>query len=138
MNTMRYHALVKIAYLGSESQTVVDGALTAMLWSDLCAANPRLSVTEPAASWSQRNVLTVEATLAGVAPGQLTSPLDAITQLDKALYRSLTRTGLFEEFDVSRRVLRVAPAATDPSAAASATSAAPSGSGSHRCRRTPL
>ena len=38
-----------------------------------------------------------------------TDPLAAITRLDAALDRSLMATGLFEEFDVSGRVLRVAP-----------------------------
>ena len=38
-----------------------------------------------------------------------TDPLAAITRLDAALDRSLVATGLFEKFDVSGRVLRVAP-----------------------------
>jgi hypothetical protein len=36
-------------------------------------------------------------------------PLDAITRLDKALDDSLIATGLFEEFDVTGRVLQVTP-----------------------------
>lgn len=37
------------------------------------------------------------------------SPVDAVTQLDTSFNQSLTATGLFEEFDVTGKVLRVAP-----------------------------
>lgn len=37
------------------------------------------------------------------------SPLDAIGELHRAWHGVLRRTGLFEEFDVSGEVLRVAP-----------------------------
>jgi hypothetical protein len=36
-------------------------------------------------------------------------PLEALTRLDSALDESLMATGLFEEFDTSGKVLRVAP-----------------------------
>jgi hypothetical protein len=39
----------------------------------------------------------------------LTSPLTAVALVDQAVQRALLSTGLFEEFDVSRRALHVWP-----------------------------
>jgi hypothetical protein len=53
------------------------------------------------------NTLDLSATLAGTNPAELTSPLQAISAFDTALNRSLVITGLYDEFDVARRALRV-------------------------------
>ncbi|MEJ3742379.1 hypothetical protein WEI85_03665 [Actinomycetes bacterium KLBMP 9797] len=55
------------------------------------------------------NQVCLHATIQQSTVEPLTSPLDAISHLDKALLRALTRTALFEEFEVARRSLRVAP-----------------------------
>jgi hypothetical protein len=49
------------------------------------------------------SVLTVRATVRGP------TPVDAVTRLDASLNQSLMATGLFEEFDVTGKVLRIAP-----------------------------
>jgi hypothetical protein len=51
----------------------------------------------------QHSILTVSATV------RETSPLAAITRLDRSLDRAMMTTGLFEEFDTTGKVLRVAP-----------------------------
>jgi hypothetical protein len=52
----------------------------------------------------------VDATIQGMAPLELSSPLDALSRVDAGVLRALALTGQFEEFDVVSRELSARPA----------------------------
>ncbi|GAA2587998.1 hypothetical protein SMC26_13255 [Actinomadura fulvescens] len=101
-----YVAHIEIAYLGGQTDELAEARrlLAASLTADaaLAKAGPTLELRPG-------NVLVVRGT-----PHD-DDPLRALTSLDEAVCRALTSTGLYEEFDVSQRVLHIAPAAlTEP------------------------
>jgi hypothetical protein len=108
---MKYYGLIKIPYLaGRESlASTAREALTAAMLADLQKDAAKFIVADLSISSQPDNTVVVRATLRGTSPRNLTSPLDAITRLDASFDRSLMHTGLFEEFDVARKLLRVAP-----------------------------
>jgi hypothetical protein len=96
----RYHVVIEIAYAGGGMASDARRALIAMMGTVVGDAVSDLSFT---VSSQPYDVLTVCATV------RATSPVDAVTQVDTSLDQSLIETGLFEEFDVTGKVLRVAP-----------------------------
>jgi hypothetical protein len=105
---MRYRATIEMPFLGDREMI---GEVCAALFQAMSgeAGNASagsviptgLAVTEGRAG----NVI-LEVDLRGTSLRSLTSPLTAITKFDEWLNRSLIATGLFEEFDVSRRTLK--------------------------------
>jgi hypothetical protein len=96
----QYCALIEITYTGGNLPSDTREALAAAMSAAMGNAASDLSFT---VSSHPYNVVTLRARLRG------TDPRTAITRLDASLDQSLMATGLFEEFDVSGRVLRVAP-----------------------------
>jgi hypothetical protein len=93
-----YRALIEITYTGGTLPADTRDALTSA--TSAAMGDVPMEFTVSADPYS---VLTISARLRG------TDPLAAIARLDAALDRSLMATDLFEEFDVSGRVLSVAP-----------------------------
>ncbi|MFL6077966.1 MAG: hypothetical protein ACJ73S_31765 [Mycobacteriales bacterium] len=117
---MRYHVIVEITYVGGReplpdhSRASLAAALTEALSAEgrehnFTAAD--LAMADTPAAYRSRSMVTLSATLqkARPAPGGMTNPLEAMTRFDRSLDRALLASGLFEEFEVSRKVLRVAP-----------------------------
>jgi hypothetical protein len=100
MSRRRYYAVIEITYAGGTLPADAHRALRSALRASIGSLAPDLSVT---VSSHQYSVVTVCATL------QENSPVAAIARLDTSLQRSLMVTGLFEEFDVTGTVLRIAP-----------------------------
>ena len=96
----QFCALIEITYAGGTLPGDTRDALASAISAAMGETVSHLSFTVSSHAYAR---MTVHAKLRG------TDPLAAITQLDAALDRSLIATGLFEEFDVSGRVLRVAP-----------------------------
>jgi len=97
----QYRAEAEITYTAGTLPDDVREVLTSALTQAMGAEKAELSWSVSSGPYSR---LTVSATLVA------DRPLAAITRLDRALDESLTATGLLEEFDVTGRVLRVAPA----------------------------
>jgi hypothetical protein len=95
----QFCALIEITYAAGTLPADTRDALVSAIAAAM-GGPADLSFTVSSHPYS---VIAVRARLRG------TDPLAAITRLDTALDRSLMTTGLFEEFDVSGRVLRVAP-----------------------------
>lgn len=108
---VRYRAAIEIVYSagGERVDESIRGALVEGLNGSLTAEGAALSASHADVRLQPRNVVLVQADIVGRATNDLISPLDAITYLDNALLQALMRTGLFEEFDVARRSLRVGP-----------------------------
>lgn len=85
-------------------------ALVAAALAELRQVDPDLEVSDFAVSPRSDGVVVVQAVLAGINIRHMTDPLDALTKLDGSLKRALISSGLYEEFDVARRCLRVVPA----------------------------
>lgn len=96
----RYCVVVEITYAGGRLAGDRHQMLTAEISVPGARAGRELVVTMSPESVS---VVTVSATL------DATSPRAALAVADEALDRALMATGLFEEFDVTGKVLRVAP-----------------------------
>ncbi|GAA1549855.1 hypothetical protein GCM10009678_35840 [Actinomadura kijaniata] len=93
-----YAGLIEIRYAGGQRDERDDARAA------LADALSRRRVTDsPDVAEGPGNTVLVRAVLEGA------SPLAALTALDGALGDALLDTGLFEEFDVSRRVLHAAP-----------------------------
>jgi hypothetical protein len=96
----RYRALVEIMYAGGslppETYEQLTGAVRAVI-------EPHAIELSFSVSADPYSVLTVEAILAGG------NPLEVISRLDHAVDQSLWTSGLFQEFDFSGRLLRIAP-----------------------------
>ncbi len=101
----RYLAAVEITYLGG---TLPDDLFTVLV------AAIRRDLGEELTDVSLRSSARQHSTLAVSPTTRADNPLEAVTWLDGAVDRTLMGTGLFEEFDVSGKVLRVAP--EDPAA----------------------
>ncbi|MGI5163608.1 hypothetical protein ACQEU3_04565 [Spirillospora sp. CA-253888] len=94
-----YVALIEIRYAGGQRTERDEARRVLLARLAATAGSDDLQMTE-----GQGNTLVVRAVV------EDDGPLAAITGLDGALDRALLDTGLFEEFDVSRRLLHVAPA----------------------------
>jgi hypothetical protein len=92
----RYYALIDVAYMGGtlpdDDREALCGALRTRM--------PDLSLS---VATRPNNVVRVAATL------RADNPMEAIAALSTVLDRALLGTGLFEMFDVTGRVLQVAP-----------------------------
>jgi hypothetical protein len=92
----QYHAVIEMAYLGGtlpeDEREALRGALRATI--------PELSLTLAS---GPRDVVVVAATL------RADDPVEAVGRLSTVLDGALLITGLFEMFDATGRVLRVAP-----------------------------
>lgn len=95
-----YETLIEVAYTVGRIDEDVRGRLATALHTTLRDNVVDISVS---ISTDAFNVVTVSATL------RETSPLAAITKLDRALDESLSNTGLLEEFDITGKALRAAP-----------------------------
>ncbi|WP_173160255.1 hypothetical protein [Phytohabitans suffuscus] len=91
-----YSTLVEMVYLSGTLPDDEREALRGALWASI----PELSLTVVTQPY---NVVRVVATL------RADNPLGAMSELSMALDRALLGTGLFEAFDATGRVLRVAP-----------------------------
>jgi hypothetical protein len=96
----RYRVTIEITYVGGRLPDEASVALTAMMKTVVRGDVGDLSF---AVSGDPYSVLTVRAAVRG------DSPVDAVTRVEALLDRSLLATGLFEEFDVTGKVLHVAP-----------------------------
>ncbi len=97
----QYQVEVEITYTAGKLPDDVRESLTSALAKAMDAADADVSWAVLSGPYSR---LMLTATL------RADRPLAAITRLDTALDESLTVTGLLEEFDVTGRILRVAPA----------------------------
>jgi hypothetical protein len=93
---LQYSALVELTYYGGDvlSYDHIRSAISAEI-GESASGLTVLSLSQKA--------INVYATVKGI------SPLDAITKLDESVLQALMVTGLFEQFDVSRRSLAVGP-----------------------------
>jgi hypothetical protein len=116
---MRYHVIVEITYVGGReplpdhSRASLAAALAEALSAEgrehnFTAAD--VAMADTPAEYRSRSTVTLSATLQKARPSGMTNPLEAMTRFDQSLDRALLVSGLFEEFEVSRKVLRVAPA----------------------------
>jgi len=96
----RYHAEIEIVYVGGPLPGDAYESLTGALRAAVGNETSGLSF---AVSQHPYNRMTVGATV------EVTSPLAAIMRLDRALDDALMAIGLFEEFDVTGKMLRAAP-----------------------------
>jgi hypothetical protein len=96
----QYRAEEEITYTGGTLSEDVCKSLTSALTGAMGTENADVSWSVSSDPYSR---LMVSVTLVA------DRPLAAITRLDRALDDSLSATGLWEEFDVTGRVLRVAP-----------------------------
>lgn len=96
----QYHVVIEITYAGGRLPSDAREALTSVMETIVGDAVSHLSLT---VSSHPYNVLTVRGTVRG------SSPVDAVTRLDMPVDQSLIATGYFEEFDVTGKILRVAP-----------------------------
>jgi hypothetical protein len=96
MNGRLYYVLIEVTYLSgtlpNDEREALRGTLRARI--------PELSL---AVANRPHNVVRVSATL------RADNPLEAVAELSMVLDRALLGTGLFESFDATGRVLRVAP-----------------------------
>lgn len=100
MRGRQYHVIIEISYAGGQLPNDAREALTSVMKTVIHDEVFNLSFT---VSSHPYNVLTVRATV------RANSPVDAVTRLDTSLNQWLIKTGLFEGFDVTGKVLRVAP-----------------------------
>ena len=98
-----YFAFIEITYVGDQD---IPNHVSDSLMSSVSGHIDKKTVKLEMQCHS-RNVLVLCGSFQG---DTMRSPLKAITILDEALQRSLAATGLFEEFDVSRRSLGASPA----------------------------
>lgn len=108
---MRYHARIEISCLAGV-EPISDRAreaLAAALSAALRESDADFVVRDLTVAVLPDRTVAVSAALHGVGRSGLTSPLEALARLDGAFDRALTRTDLFEEFDVARKILRVSP-----------------------------
>jgi hypothetical protein len=103
---VRYAVAIEIRHLahGDPLSEAARLALRASAVDHFRRDNSTVALSDVGLTARQHGIVVLHATLAGKS---LTSPLTALTQLDEALRRGLMSTGLFEEFDVSRRRLEV-------------------------------
>lgn len=96
----RYCVLIEITYAGGRLADELRQMLTAEIRVPGTRAGRNLVVTVSPDSVS---IITVTAAV------DAANPRAALAVVDEALDRALMTTGLFEEFDVTGKVLRVAP-----------------------------
>jgi hypothetical protein len=100
MNGRPYRVLASLTYLGGTLDGDNREALRAAVGANLGIPGPDLSFS---VSTDPHNVVTVGVTL------RAANPVDLLGRLNGAVDRSLIATGLFEEFDVTGKVIRIAP-----------------------------
>jgi hypothetical protein len=106
---VRYQVRIEIPYLSSDpdfAHSARHTLLTAIL-ANLSESDTEIVLLNLVIEVESDRTMIIDATLQGVSRAHLTSPLDAIARLDSSLSRALIFTGMYEEFDVSRRVLHV-------------------------------
>ena len=100
LSERHYRVIIEVSYAGG---LLADDRLQ-MLTSEISISGLRGGQEVTAAVSAERlSILTLSATV-GAA-----NPRAALTLVDEALDRALMSTGLFEEFDITGKVLRVAP-----------------------------
>lgn len=97
----RYRVEVAVEYAGRSVATDTLSSLDSAIRRLTGRQAVQLSLTVSPDAYSR---ITVRAIITA------TTPLAAMTQLDKAVDDGLAEIGLFEEFDVTGKVLRAAPA----------------------------
>jgi hypothetical protein len=100
MRGRQYHVLIEITYAGGR---LPDEAREALASAIRARAGRDSSDGTMTVSADPHNIVTVGATV------RADNPREALSELDEALDDALMATGLFEEFDVTGKVLRVAP-----------------------------
>jgi hypothetical protein len=109
---VRYDVVVELAYLAGRECLPEDArtALQLAIAAEFSAErNVDVKLANLSTAQGRGGVVEVRATLHGIGLTDLISPIDAITRVDTAVDRSLMRLGLFEEFNVAGKSLRVAP-----------------------------
>jgi hypothetical protein len=96
----RYRVIIEVSYAGGQLADDLRQMLTA-------------EISVPSARGKQDVVVAVSPERASIlivsAIADAANPRAALSLVDEALDRALMTTGLFEEFDVTGKVLRVAP-----------------------------
>ena len=106
-SAMRYEVLIDIVYLQDQGG-LSEGArrsLSISMRSQFSDVNTTVDAFEIVAGVDGR--LRVRVAIAGATASDLTSPIVAGARVDAALNHALIQTGLFEEFDVSRRSITI-------------------------------
>jgi hypothetical protein len=100
MRGRQYHVLIEITYAGGRLPDEVREALASAIRARAGRGSSDGAMTVSA---DPHNIVAVRATV------RADNPREALSELDEALDDALMATGLFEEFDVTGKVLRVAP-----------------------------
>jgi hypothetical protein len=109
---VHYQVVVELPCLNIQRDLDTEcAALSGAITRDLGAGTPTLFVTELRVTHNPDGVITVSAMLRGGSLIILTSPLEAISRLDRALDNALLAIGMFAECDVARKVLQAHPSA---------------------------
>ena len=115
MIAMQYVAEIDLTYVADQALAAdARDAMALAIEADLRKSIAEFTVSDLVISTGSHGSVTVRAIMHGSTPRQLTSPVVAISRLDLALDHALMNTGQYEEFDVSRRALRVSPYAAGP------------------------
>jgi hypothetical protein len=108
MRGRRYRVRIEITYAGGRLPDEAREALASAIWARAGRGSSDGAMTVSA---DPHSIVAVGATVI-VAVGatvRADNPREALSQLDEALDDALMATGLFEEFDVTGKILRVAP-----------------------------
>jgi hypothetical protein len=97
-----YRARIEVTYLGGSLPDDAAEALAGAVSEAAAGIASRLSFAVSAQNY---DTVVLSATVRGG------SSVEAITNLNAALDDAMFRTGLFERFDVTGKVLRIAPSA---------------------------
>jgi len=114
--TVRYRVTIELSYLGNREPMPADAreSLTNATLVDLTEEARHLRVTDLTILNLPDNTAVISALVDWAREEDPTSPIEAIHRFDDSLKRALYRTGLLEECDLARRVLRVEPSPQRP------------------------
>jgi hypothetical protein len=107
---VRYDVVIDVTYLadGRHLDPAARASLHDAIVTDLAVdRGDDLAATAFSLDATDDGAVTIRASLTASSYSVLTSRSDAAAHLDGAFKRALMRTGLFEEFDVIRRTVRV-------------------------------
>jgi hypothetical protein len=100
MRGRRYRVRIEITYAGDRLPDEAREALASAIWARAGRGSSDGAMTVSA---DPHSIVTVGATV------RADNPREALSEVDEALDDALMATGLFEEFDVTGKVLHVSP-----------------------------